>query len=189
MAWELEIHHVDVQSSGDATLIIAWEVAPLAGAAARVRSALIDGGRVGQGAALHTYITNQLGASPLNVMIATHYDEDHLPGLTHLLLRTVTYNNVRIYDQGWPSGGQSDLLRRYLRAINGRNDNGPVPALAGALARTRVTSAVQADGMAPNLLGIAAIGGPPAVPAAVNAGPNWLLTAAAPAEILWDGVP
>jgi len=81
---------------------------------ARVRSALIDGGRVRQGPALHTYFTNQLGANPLNVMIATHYDQDHLPGLTHLLLRTVTYN-VRIYDQGWPSGGQPDILRRYLQ--------------------------------------------------------------------------
>lgn len=45
MAWQLEIHHIDVTGSGDATLIIAREVPPLIGLAPIVRSLLIDGGR------------------------------------------------------------------------------------------------------------------------------------------------
>jgi hypothetical protein len=44
MAWQLEIHNIDV-GQGDATLIIVREVAPFLNAAPIIRSALIDGGR------------------------------------------------------------------------------------------------------------------------------------------------
>jgi hypothetical protein len=185
MAWELEIHHVDVRASGDATLIIAREVAPIAGAVPVVRSALIDGGRATYAGALHTYIQNQLGPHQLNVMISTHYDDDHLNGLTFLLLMPHTYNSARIYDQGWPGSLDTGYVR-YVRAINGLNNNGPVGVLAGRLNRTRVTNAVLGDGAAP-IMTVTAQVGLPAQPAAINLPANWLLTPAAPAEILWDG--
>ena len=82
-------------ATGDATLIIAREVPPMAGAP-RVRSALVDGGRGQHAAALHAYLGAQLGAgNQLSVMISTHYDNDHLNGLTRLLLRPVRYDSTR----------------------------------------------------------------------------------------------
>ncbi len=189
--WQLEIHHIDVKASGDATLVIAREVAPLAGLAPRIRSALIDGGRREQAAALHAYIGQQIGAgNTLSVMIVTHYDMDHVNGITRLLLKANRYANTRIYDQGWPAAGLDNTYLRYIRAINGRNDNGQVLAAAGWGGRTRVTNRVLSGGAAPTMVGTAKVG-PPAVPAAVatiDQAANWLLTLAAPAEILWAGV-
>lgn len=187
MAWSLEIHHIDVRRSGDATLIIVREVAPLAGGAARSRTALIDGGRFVNGAALDAYLGAQLGAGALDIMVATHYDIDHLQGLTNLLRRPGRYNFTRIYDQGWPGDGLDNAYIDFVRAITGRGLNGPIAALAGA-ARVRVTNAVQSDGVPvgplPNVLNI----GPPSVPAAgvgaIVGAPDWLLGR----EILWDGV-
>jgi hypothetical protein len=49
MPWTLEIHHIDVGGSGDSTLIVAREIPVLPGALPTVRSALIDGGLVGNG--------------------------------------------------------------------------------------------------------------------------------------------
>ncbi len=187
MAWSLEIHHADVTASGDATLIIVREVAPLAGLVARVRTALIDGGRITKAGALHNYIGAQLGATPLNIMVSTHYDIDHLNGLTSLLRRAGRYSNTRVYDQGWPGGVLDDPYIQFVRAINGMNNNGPIAQLAG-VARIRVTNTVQSDGLVigglPGTLHI----GPPGVPAggvgAIVDGPAWLLGR----ELLWDGV-
>ena len=192
MAWRLEIHHIDVQSSGDSTLIIVREVAPLIGIAPISRSVLIDGGRRNRFTIVHAYVGAQLGAGvPLNAIICTHYDVDHMGGLTPLLLMPGRYNNTIIYDQGWQGGAGVDLPhQRYLRAINGLNDNGPVPILAGILARTRVTRTVQSDPVPP--LVIPAIGAGPAAPpgglgAIVNP-PNWLLNGVgAPQDPLWNG--
>jgi hypothetical protein len=183
MAWQLEIHHIDVIGSGDATLIVAQEVPPLAGMVAQVRSALVDGGRIGHAAFLDGFITARLGAGvELNVMICTHYDIDHVGGLSGLLRRPNTYDNVIIYDQGWPGGltHNDESFRRYLLSINGLT-----PALAalpglGAINRTWVTDRVMSDNMVPF--------GPPAwaVPAApINRAASWLLTAAAPLDVLW----
>jgi hypothetical protein len=193
MAWRLEIHHIDVIGTGDATLIIAREVPPLIGAAPLIRSALIDGGRRLHWAALNAYITAQLGAAELDVMICTHYDDDHVGGLIDLLLQPGTYDNTFIYDQGWPAPGLANNYIAYVRAINGWNVAGPVGGVAGVAARTRVTARVRADGVAvPPLPGVLGALGPPAVPAGapgtINRARSWLLNgAAAPAEILWNG--
>lgn len=194
LAWRLEIHHFDVRSSGDATLVIAREVPPLAGAVPVVRSALIDGGRFGYAPILHANIVAALGANPLNVMIATHYDADHLNGLTRLLRMPGPYDNVRIFDQGWPAAAPDGNLTNYLKAINGLTAaGGAVAALAGVpLARVRRTHTVLSDGGLP--LGVPAalaIIGLPAVPpvAAIATAADWLLTPGAPADILWDGYP
>jgi hypothetical protein len=192
MAWALEIHHIDVVSLGDATLIVVREVAPLAGAAPRVRTALIDGGTYTWSPVVG-YVINALGAGQeLNVLVATHYDKDHLGGLVNVLLQPGLCDHVRIYDQGWAALSGDSVEDRYLRAINGRTSAGiQVIPLAIVNQRTRVTSRVQADAVpvvppinARNL-------GAPAVPpfAAINLAPHWLLGGPpAPQEILWDGV-
>ena len=131
MNWTLEIHHIDV-GQGDSTLIIAKNNST-------VRSCLIDGGRSNDTkqkqkkvteesrSSLHTYITKQ-GIEQLDIMVATHYDEDHFTGLTKLLLLkegetdnlNKVYKKVRIYDQGWPKQLDSSYIE-YVKAINGRD--------------------------------------------------------------------
>lgn len=190
MAWELEIHHLDVQSSGDCTLVVAREVAE--GQPGNIRTALIDGGRQIAAGRIYDYLVSQLTEDGLiDVLIATHYDNDHYNGITQLLLRPLLFNNVRIYDQGWPEASFDNSYIAYLRAINGLNINGKRPAsLADAvLDRTRVTSAVHSGGEPPALTESVVALGPPAVPGAISQPPHWLLTAEAPADILWDGVP
>jgi Metallo-beta-lactamase superfamily len=189
VAWQLEIHHIDVQMTGDATLVIAREVnivGPL-----RVRSILIDGGRAAQMVAIDAYIAQQLGANRLSGIIVTHYQHDHVGGIMRLLKRTTTrYADVRIYDQGWPAGNFDPVYTRYFRAINGRSDDGGQIAAMYRANRNRVTFQVRSDPGIPNL-GFVGLIGPPAVPGAaanINQAANWLLTGAAPAEILWAGV-
>ena len=105
MPWTLEIHHINV-GQGDSTLIVAREVPPLIGAAPIVRSVLIDGGDGGQDATVNAYITGPAGLAALNVIVVTHYDDDHVSGLTNLLRNyAATYYNTLIYDQGWPPPG------------------------------------------------------------------------------------
>ncbi len=139
---------------------------------------------------------------PLNVMIATHYDKDHLNGLTSLLLKAALYDdvmifdplydNVMIFDQGWPLGRLNDPnYTNYLRAINGMNTNGKV--LNGVSGRTRVTRDVNATGRdlkltdLPYVLQIKN----PAVPdpdkgQKLDQSARWLIDGG-PAEILWYG--
>jgi beta-lactamase superfamily II metal-dependent hydrolase len=105
MPWTLDIWHIDVQGSGDATLIIARNGAVR-------RTALIDGGRVNAAQLVHARLV-ALGIGALDVMIATHYDADHLGGLTTLLAGgDPIYNATRIYDQG--QQGAAGSKRRRL---------------------------------------------------------------------------
>ncbi len=100
MAWSLQIWFIDVVGSGDSTLIVATDDGVGAGHVAQVRSVLIDGGRNGHSLSVHDRIVN-VGVNPLNVMVATHYDDDHVGGLTALLNGgNAIYNTTRIYDQG-----------------------------------------------------------------------------------------
>src|SRR5579863_5784509 len=95
MPWTLRIVHIDLESSGDATLIIAHDTTSLV-----TRSALVDGGRAGNVAKVHNTILAQV-VNPLNIMVVTHYDDDHLKGITSLLNNAnAIYANPRIYDQG-----------------------------------------------------------------------------------------
>lgn len=151
MAWQLEIHHIDV-GQGDATLIIVREVAPFINAAAPIiRSALIDGGLYSKGNDVDTYIRAIPNIIRLDVMVATHYDKDHYTGLRYLLNQNlVCYDNTIIFDQGEQgnitvkrrrdgtynttiSNQESDYLR-YLEAIQARG------------ARNRITQQVNSQG-------------------------------------------
>ncbi len=190
MAWHLEIHHIHLLRTGDATLIVAQEVPPLAGAVAIRRSMLIDGGLRAYAATVDAYVAARLGVGgQLNVMVCTHYDGDHMGGLTDLLLIPGRYNNTFIYDQGWPQAQDNPYIY-YVRAINGIGHAGPVAGLAGGAGRTRVTAAVRSDGVAmggmPAGLGVGPAA-PLGAPASINLAPQWLLTGAAPADPLWNG--
>ncbi|WP_338523783.1 MBL fold metallo-hydrolase [Pseudomonas batumici] len=171
MAWSLEIHHIDVRTSGDATLIVARN--PNNPAGERVRSVLIDGGHQDAADDVHAYVI-KAGLASVDAMVATHYDSDHLGGLVALLERDVTtYDNVRIYDRGWPALGPDSLYQKYLRAINLGPD------------RRRITRAVKAADVSPGiLLSMVNRDGSPAIPPgdsafqvtrAINQAPQWLI--------------
>lgn len=189
MAWQLEINHIDVSSTGDATLIVVREVAPLAvPGAPRIRSVLIDGGRANNAPAVYAYVAMRiLPAATLTAIIVTHYDQDHVNGMTWILRQAGLCNAVTIYDQGWPAGPLADTYVQYVRAINGRNNNGAIPGLAVG-GRTRATAAVLSDNAAPTLTVTATVPGP-AVPVAINRNANWLLIAGGlnppPADVFW----
>ncbi|HLK02755.1 MAG TPA: MBL fold metallo-hydrolase, partial [Streptosporangiaceae bacterium] len=164
MPWQLEIHHIDVYFSGDATLIIAREIGPMP--APVVRSALIDGGRADYSIALNNYIAEELGGAKLDVIVLTHYQDDHMGGIIDLLKRADTrYDRVQIYDQGWPGGADAldNNYINYVRAINGRDAFGPVINWATYCQnRVRVTYQVRADNAAPNTAFTTRIGLPAA---------------------------
>lgn len=186
MAWDLEIHHIDV-GRGDATLFVAREVPPLPAGVlvGRVRSALIDGGLGAQGPSVHAYITGNAALASLDVMVATHYDQDHINGLTYLLTHYApTYDNTIIFDRGWPATLGTLFVLRFIRAINGLNNLGLAPVFGVPPARLRPTNRVLADGMLPP--GIPAIGLPAVplgAPGTIIAPPHWLVGQ----EILWWG--
>ena len=192
MPWTLEIHHIDV-GQGDATLIVARRIG--GGLPPIVRSVLIDGGEAIKGPDVHAYITGTAGLANLDVMVATHYDADHVGGLSNLLINYLgTYDNTIIYDQGWAIGCEPQA---YTLGINGRILGGggaPVlaPALVGAmLNRRRPTNHIINDpGAGAGIPGVYLGLGPPAVPApgivigGVPSPPNWLVGK----EIMWtDG--
>ncbi|GAB7529263.1 hypothetical protein PS3A_16720 [Pseudomonas sp. 3A(2025)] len=172
MAWSLEIHHIDVRKSGDATLIVARN--PTNPVGQQLRSVLIDGGHQDVAGHVLTYITTTAGLASVDALVATHYDRDHLGGLVTLLERNVTtFDNARIYDRGWPGGGPDNLYLRYLQAINLEPT------------RTRITRAVRASDTLPNIpYSLISNTNSPAVPAggsgfqvqqAINLAPGWLI--------------
>lgn len=81
MAWELYIHHIDVQQ-GEATLIVAYETG-----AGTIRSMLIDGGRAFTAESVHNYVSTHIfGQAALDRIVTTHYDIDHSGGIATLLI-------------------------------------------------------------------------------------------------------
>jgi hypothetical protein len=171
MAWRLEIHHIGLNGTGDATLILAINDGVGPNQMAQVRSMLIDGGELGEHAFVNNYITatlaGLLGGVPLDVMVVTHYDIDHFNGIRGLLNLGGAwggpniYDNVIIFDQGYSEGSTDVSYLLYINAINLRG------------ARARVTERVYGRAI------------PPPVPPPPAAGPwfapNWLLND----EIMW----
>jgi beta-lactamase superfamily II metal-dependent hydrolase len=121
MAWELEIHHIDVVTAGDATLIIAKDV--VSDAIVQQRAVLIDGGRAENSKLLAEYVFDKLGENQkLHAIVSTHYDEDHLLGLTNILAMKddkaeQVFGKTHIFDQGWwfPLDKK---INNYVNAIN-----------------------------------------------------------------------
>lgn len=187
MPWTLEIHHIGVQQ-GDATLIVARNPAIGGGL---VRSVLIDSGLTDQAPDVHNYITVTAGLATLDVMIVTHYDEDHFNGSAELLRNYPgVYDNTLIFDQGWPGhGGLDNNYINYVRAINGLAMQGGLALahLAGPPPRSRITNRVLSYGN----LGYILFGGaipaantaavPAGAPGTINRAAGWLVNR----EVMW----
>lgn len=81
MPWTLDIHHIGLPTTGDATLFIArfWN-----GGDVFTRTMLIDGGRIDDAAVIVAYAQRR-GVRKFDVIVATHYDADHFNGLRILI--------------------------------------------------------------------------------------------------------
>jgi beta-lactamase superfamily II metal-dependent hydrolase len=125
MTWTLRIRHIDIGGTGDATLIVARDdgkdnAGRFDKDRKRTRSVLIDGGLVAGGTQVHKVIENEEKLDKLDVMICTHYDQDHVNGLRNLLglSNSDIYKDTVVFDAGHPSNSNIEI--RYLDAINGR---------------------------------------------------------------------
>ncbi|HBU99749.1 ComEC/Rec2 family competence protein [Thalassospira lucentensis] len=98
MTWTLEISHIGLTMSGDATLIVASNGKKMK------RSVLIDGGRYTDFPATKSFITSKYGQNfKIDIVINTHYDADHLNGITFLLNNCKNISSYStIHDQGIP---------------------------------------------------------------------------------------
>lgn len=121
MPWELEIHHIDLQRSGDSTIVVARNNGNIQ------KTVLIDGGKAGSADIIHNYLTTTIGVDRVDVIIVTHYDEDHFAGIHTLLNKQGTnlYDNSIIYDLGEPPNDDK-YFRRKTRTKRLRADGTPV---------------------------------------------------------------
>ncbi len=183
MAWSLEIHHIDIQSEGDATLIVARDPAPALGPAV-VRTMLIDGGKTAAAAIIDGYI-NGLGIAQVNVIAVTHYDNDHYTGITALLnLNVPRYNNAILYDTGRPPDSYRSRRRNLAgNIIPSQFDNYLAAITLSGVTRATVAvnslDIVQYDGT--NAATVPYVPGNAAAPANALLEPHWLIGK----EILW----
>jgi beta-lactamase superfamily II metal-dependent hydrolase len=111
MHWELEIHHIDLQRSGDSTIVIVRNNGNIQ------KTVLIDGGKAGSADIIHNYLTTTIGVARVDVIIVTHYDEDHFAGIHTLLQKqgTTLYDNAIIYDLGKPPNDDKYFRRKTRR--------------------------------------------------------------------------
>jgi len=99
----LEIHHFDI-GQGDATLLLAKQGDRIE------RSMLVDGGDWGWGAMIAKHLDRLLGGRGLDVMVITHFDEDHFCGAAELLGIGLRYFSpeFRLIDQGAAANSRED---------------------------------------------------------------------------------
>ncbi|WP_433042556.1 ComEC/Rec2 family competence protein [Dactylosporangium sp. CS-033363] len=127
MTWTLEIHHLDVVGSGDATLIVARDDGVGHAHGPSMRTCLVDGGRATAGPTVHGYLTTTAnlgtgpGQHPLDIIVVTHYDADHMNGVRNLLQRRGAgiYDHTLVFDQGEPAGDENSYFL-YADAIGVR---------------------------------------------------------------------
>jgi beta-lactamase superfamily II metal-dependent hydrolase len=89
MAWELEIHIIDV-GQGESSLIIARNPT-----IPQTRTMLIDAGLPGCAETVHNYIT-ALGLGGVDHILVSHYDGDHSGGIITLLMADNLYRLCEI---------------------------------------------------------------------------------------------
>ena len=94
MAWNLEIHTIDV-GQGESSLIIAYDPATN-----ESRSMLIDAGLSSYAKTVHEYITSQLSLLGLprtvSHILVSHYDGDHSGGIVSLLTADNLYRQCKV---------------------------------------------------------------------------------------------
>lgn len=94
--YKLELHHIDVRG-GDATLIICQEI----GNSTNIYTILVDTGCAHDGwKKLQAYMKTYYSALEIDLLIISHYHDDHLKGITSgNLLKWLTVKKV--CDIGW----------------------------------------------------------------------------------------
>ena len=132
MAWQLSIWHLGLKGTGDATIIFAID-------GRTTKTVLIDGGHVEDATRILARLSDiaarhGLTSVPVDVVINTHYDADHLNGLRTLLASNDRrFDHSVIIDQGQPGvatvktkgdgslnvsyPGRTDDYNRYENAI------------------------------------------------------------------------
>lgn len=85
MGWELTIHTIDV-GQGESSLIVVKHDGAI------VRTMLIDGGLQGAAASVNAYL-DHWNISSVDVVVVSHYDDDHSGGIIELLKA----DNIEIY--------------------------------------------------------------------------------------------
>lgn len=99
MPWTLRIRHIVLEGSGDATLIIANRTDYFR--IVERRAILVDGGLGQEVDILRKVLVEELDNDALNAIVVTHYDQDHMGGISNLLLGDPHIRDrVRLYDQG-----------------------------------------------------------------------------------------
>ncbi|MER7169411.1 MBL fold metallo-hydrolase, partial [Micromonospora sp. NPDC000207] len=102
MTWTVTIHHIDIGSIGDATVIDARHPGGPGNPAIR-RTVLIDGGKGNAAPIVDGYLAG-IGVNQVDVIIVTHFDEDHFYGISKLLRGTAgtpaRYQHAILYDMG-----------------------------------------------------------------------------------------
>ncbi len=119
MSWTLEIHHIGV-IDGDATLILAKEFDDNNnGKFLGSRALLIDGGERKRATKVYKYLQDQ-GINKLDVMVATHYDEDHYGGLVKMMENDGRgiFNTTMIFDQGAPPSNHFNFYKDSSMVID-----------------------------------------------------------------------
>jgi beta-lactamase superfamily II metal-dependent hydrolase len=99
----LQIYFVDI-GQGHATLI----VSPTG------KTLLVDGGPEGSGSSTIVPLMKSLGLTALDVMVATHYDADHIGGLDEVAR---AFPPGRAYDSGDLTATSNGVVSNYLNAI------------------------------------------------------------------------
>lgn len=128
-AQELDIYHFYV-GNGDATLIVTYYPSrnPAIPGANVQKTVLVDGGyytykKQEVGSLMIKYITQTLGINKIDYMIASHYDEDHVQGLSKILEDNTNNNPAltieAIYDRGDKinSGKGAGGKQAYIKAV------------------------------------------------------------------------
>jgi beta-lactamase superfamily II metal-dependent hydrolase len=124
MAWDLEIHIIDV-GQGESSLIIAAD--PAVGQ----RTMLIDGGFPEYGRFVHDYIIAQ-GLQGVDHILTSHYDDDHSSGIIALLQADNLYHICAIIAQ--TAGAAADDAATNAPAPNRGQDYQVAAAAAAAVA-------------------------------------------------------
>ncbi|WP_329101116.1 MBL fold metallo-hydrolase [Micromonospora sp. NBC_01699] len=101
MPWTVDIHHLDIGSIGDATVIDVKYPAGGGGPPIR-RTVLVDGGKANAAAIVHPYLVS-IGVNRVDIIIVTHFDQDHYYGISALLdtgPQRAMYEHAILYDTG-----------------------------------------------------------------------------------------
>jgi hypothetical protein len=99
----VQVHHIDV-GQGEATLIIIAK-------GDKTTTILVDGGKAAKGGMTIQAYLGVLKIKSIDIVVCTHYDADHIEGLTYLLMKTNLLDKASFYDHGKPFFEDDKILK------------------------------------------------------------------------------